>query len=55
MVYIGQPLAFIQCNNFVSVTGQLLALLDERSLVWLTLTFYTLQSLEHCIPSDQWV
>ena len=33
MVYIEQPLVFIQCNNFVSIISQLLALLNERSLV----------------------
>ena len=30
---LGQPLAFIQCNDFVSIMGKLLALLDKRSLV----------------------
>ena len=63
-VYIGQPLTLIQCNNFVSITGQLLALLDKRSLVCLTFTIHTLglqitvfcyingsDKLEYCIHS----
>ena len=33
MVYVGQPLKFIQCDDFVSIMGKLLALLDESSLV----------------------
>ena len=32
-IYIRQPLAFIQCNDFVFIMGQLLALLDMRSYV----------------------
>ena len=51
-VCIGQSLIFIQCNNFVSIMGQLLASLDESLLVYLNLTFHTLWSPEHCIPSD---
>ena len=34
-ICIGRSFMFIQCNHFVSVTGQLLALLDKRSLVCL--------------------
>ena len=54
-VCIGQSLTFIQHDNFVPIMGQLLALLDERSLVCLNLTFHTIWSQEHCIPSDLWV
>ena len=54
-VFIGQPLAFIQCNDFVSPMGQLLASLDERSLVCLISIFHTFLSLEHCVPSGLWV
>ena len=54
-VCMGQSLTFIQCDDFVYIAGQLLALLDERLLVCLNFTFYTLWSLEHCIPSDLWV
>ena len=32
VVNVGQPLAFIQYDVFVSIMGQVLALLDERSL-----------------------
>ena len=34
MVYVGQPIAFIQHYGFVSVMGQMLALLNEWSLIW---------------------
>ena len=30
---VGQSLAFIQCDKFVFVAGQMAALLDERLLV----------------------
>ena len=42
MVYVGQPFTFIQNNSFVSIAGQLLALLDERSLVCFHFSFHTL-------------
>ena len=51
-VCVGQSLAFIQRNDFVSVASQLLALLSERSLVCLISTFHTLWSPENCVPSD---
>ena len=51
-VYIGQSLTFIQFDDFVSVTDQLLVLLDKRSLICLISTFHTLWSPEHCVPSD---
>ena len=52
IVCIGQSLAFIQCDNFVSIMGQLMALLNKRLLACLNLAFHTLWSLEHCIHSD---
>ena len=54
-VCIGQSFAFIQHHDFVSVAGQLLALLDKRLLVCLISTFHTLWSLENYVPSDLWV
>ena len=54
-VCIGQSLAFIQCNDFVSAMDQLMALLDESSLVCLISNFHTLWSLECFVPSGLWV
>ena len=41
--YIGQSLAFIQHDVFISVTGLLMALLDKRLLNW-SVTFHSLLS-----------
>ena len=43
MVYVQQPHMFIQHDDFVSITGQLLALLDKKSLV--CFHFYLLNSV----------
>ena len=46
-VYVGQPLAFIQRDDFVSIMSQLLALLDKRSLVWFHFLFSTFCGLQN--------
>ena len=48
--YGGQPLAFTQCDDFVSIMGLLVALLNKRSLKW-SFTFHALWSLEHSVMS----
>ena len=45
---VGQSFVFIQCGDFVSIVGLLVALLDDRLLIW-SVTFHALWSLAHCI------
>ena len=53
-VCVWQYFTFIQCNNFVSVTDQLVGLLNERLLIC-TFTFHALWFPEHCVQSDHLV
>ena len=53
-VCVGQSLMFMQCDDFVSMMGQLVAMFDKRLLIC-TFIFHALWSPNHCIPSDHCV